>query len=50
MFCACGRGSRSRTPVGGKDFRSGYEGRERVGMILRRIFFGDEERARLSVA
>ena len=50
MFCASGQGRRSRTLVGEKDFPSGYEGRERVGRILRGIFFGDDGRARPSVA
>ena len=50
MFCASGRGRRSRTLVGEEDFPSGYEERERSGRILRGIFFGDDERARPSVA
>ena len=51
MFCVSGRGRRNRTLFGEKDFRSGYEGRERGGRILRGIFFGDDERrARPSVA
>jgi hypothetical protein len=50
VFCANGRGRKSPTSVGGKDFRSGYEGRERDGRILKGIFFGDDGRARPSVA
>jgi len=50
VFCVNGRGRKNRTLVGGKDFRSGYEGRRRGGGILREIFFGDDERARPSVA
>ena len=50
MFCASGRGRRNRILVGEKDFRSGYEGRGRVGRILRGVFFGDDGRAHTSVA
>ena len=50
MFCASGRERRSRILVGGEDFPSGYEVRERSGRILRGIFFGDDGRARPSVA
>lgn len=46
MFCASGQGRKNRTLVGGKDFRSGYEGRERSGGI----FLGDDGRAQRSVA
>jgi hypothetical protein len=50
VFCASGRGRRSRTLDGGEDFPSGYEGRERSGRILRGIFFWGDGRARRSVA
>jgi len=50
VFCASGLGSRSRTPLDGKDFLSGYEGRMRDGRILRGTFFGDDGRAQPSVA
>jgi len=50
VFCASGWGKRSRILVGGEDFPSGYVGRERSGRILRWIFFGDDGRARRSVA
>jgi hypothetical protein len=50
VFCASGRGRKNRTRDGGKDFRSGYEGRGKGGRILRGIFFGDDGRARPSVA
>ena len=50
VFCASGRGRRNRNLVGAKDFRSGYEGRERSGGILMGTFFVDDGRARASVA
>jgi len=50
VFCASGLGRRSRNLVGEKDFPLGYEERERDGRILRGIFFGDDGRARPSVA
>ena len=50
MFCASGRARRNQNLVGEKDFPSGYEERERVERILRGIFFGDDGRARPSVA
>ena len=50
MFCVSGRGRKNRILVGGEDFPSDYEGRKRGGRILREIFFGDDGRARPSVA
>jgi len=50
VFCASGRGRRNRILVGEKDFQLGYEGRKRGERILRGIFFGDDGRARRSVA